>query len=124
MHVLNNAGVKTAVVSSKMRYRIEETFMLHTGCVPVDEIVGLGDMPEPKPAPDGLLQAALLLNVPPEDILYVGDSLVDAQTALNAGIDFAAVLTGPNSREDFEKLPHIYIGDSLMDIFTSINNNE
>ena len=124
LQVLNNAGIKTAIVSSKMKYRIEETFMLHTGCVPVDEIIGLNDMPAPKPAPDGLLQASMLLNVPLKDILYVGDSMIDAETARNAGVDFAAVLTGPTSREEFEKLPHIFIGSSLMEIFTSINNNE
>ncbi|MBR6872128.1 MAG: HAD family hydrolase [Ruminococcus sp.] len=124
LQILQNAGVKTAIVSSKMKYRIEETFMLHTGCVPVDEIIGLSDMPSPKPAPDGIYQASMLLNVPPADILYVGDSLIDAETARNAGVDFAAVLTGPNSREDFEKLPHICIANSLLEIFTSINNNE
>ena len=124
LQVLNNAGVKTAIVSSKMKYRIEETFMLHTGCVPVDVIVGLGDMPAPKPAPDGIYQAAMLLSVPLRDVLYVGDSIVDAETAMNAGVDFAAVLTGPSSREEFEKLPHIFIGNDLMEIFTSNNNNE
>ena len=124
LQILNNAGIKTAIESSKMKNRIEETFMLHTGCVPVDEIVGLNDMPSPKPAPDGILQASVLLNVAPKDILYVGDSIVDAETALNAGVDFAAVLTGPASREEFKKLPYVYIGNDLMDIFTSINNNE
>lgn len=124
LQILNNAGVKTAIVSSKMKYRIEETFMLHTGCVPVDEIIGLNDMPAPKPAPDGLIQASMLLNVPLEDMLYVGDSMVDAETARNAGMDFAAVLTGPASREELEKLPHIYIGSSLLEVFTSINNSK
>ena len=124
LQVLSNAGIKTGIVSSKMKYRIEETFMLHAGCVPVDVIVGLNDMPAPKPAPDGIYQAAMLLNVPLEDVLYIGDSIVDAETAMNARVDFAAVLTGPTSREEFEKLPHIFIGRDLMEIFTSNNNNE
>ncbi len=124
LQVLCNAGIKTAIVSSKMKYRIEETFMLHTGCVPVDEIIGLHDMTSPKPAPDGLIQASMLLNVSLSDILYVGDSLIDAETAANAGVDFAGVLTGPNTRSELEAFPHVYIGESLMEIFTSINNNE
>ncbi|MBR4554610.1 MAG: HAD-IA family hydrolase [Ruminococcus sp.] len=124
LQVLQNAGIKTAIVSSKMTYRIEETFMLHTGCVPVDVIVGAGDMPGPKPAPDGIYQAAMLMDVPLTDILYIGDSIIDAETARNAGVDFAAVLTGPTARREFEDLPHIFIGESLMEIFTSINNNE
>lgn len=124
LQILNNAGIKTAIVSSKMKYRIEETFMLHTGCIPVDEIIGPDDMPAPKPAPDGLIQASILLKVPLKDMLYVGDSVIDAETAKNAGVDFAAVLTGPTSREEFEKQPHIFIGNDLMEIFTSNNNNE
>lgn len=123
LQVLQNAGIKTAIVSSKMRYRIEETFMLHTHCVPVDEIIGLHDMPNPKPAPDGLFIAAESLGVSPSDILYVGDSYIDAETAMNAVVDFAAVTTGSTSRHELESYPHIFVGDSLLEIFTAINNN-
>ena len=124
LHILQNAGVKTAIVSSKMKYRIEETFMLHTGSVPVDLIIGLNDTAAPKPAPDGIIRAGEMLGVPLEDTLYIGDNLIDAETARNAGVDFAAVTTGSTTREEFESLPHICIGGSLLEIFTSINNNE
>lgn len=123
LQILQNAGIKTAIVSSKMKYRIEETFLVHTGSVPVDVIIGLHDMPNPKPAPDGLLLAAQALNVAVPDILYVGDSYIDAETALNAGVDFAAVTTGSTTHEDFQNYPYICISDSLLGIFTFINNN-
>ena len=123
LQILQNAGVKTAIVSSKMKYRIEETFLVHTGSVPVDLIVGVHDMPNPKPSPDGILIAAEALNAPTGDILYVGDSYIDAETALNAGVDFAAVTTGPTTAEEFKKYPNICISESLLGIFTSINNN-
>jgi len=123
LQILQNAGVKTAIVSSKMKYRIEETFMLHTGSIPVDAIIGLHDMPNPKPSPDGIFIAAQALNVDLTEILYVGDSYIDAETAMNAGVDFAAVTTGSSTAEDFNKYPNICISDSLLGIFTSINNN-
>ncbi len=40
---------------------------------------------DPKPAPDALLEAARRLDVPPERMLYVGDSWVDAAAGLAAG---------------------------------------
>jgi phosphoglycolate phosphatase len=53
-------------------------------------------------------------------VLYIGDSYIDAETALNSGVDFAGVTTGSTTKEDFEKYPHIYIGSSLLDIFQNI----
>lgn len=48
-------------------------------------VVG-GDGPFPrKPAPDGLLDLARRVGVPPGATLLVGDSWVDVETALNAG---------------------------------------
>lgn len=36
-----------------------------------------------------------------DQVLVVGDSIADLQVARNAGVDFAAVLTGPTTRNDF-----------------------
>lgn len=38
------------------------------------------------------------------DYKSVGDSIVDVQTAQNAGVDFAGVLTGTTKKEDFLEL--------------------
>jgi len=37
-------------------------------------------------------------------VLVVGDSISDLLTARNAGVDFAAVLTGPTTKDDFRKV--------------------
>ena len=119
---LRDMGVKTGIVSSKMKYRIEETFMLHFGRIPVDEIIGLHDMPAPKPEPDGLLIAAERLGAETGDVLYVGDSFIDAETARNAGTDFAAVTTGSTSDSEFEDYPHICICGSLGELRKHFEN--
>jgi HAD superfamily hydrolase (TIGR01509 family) len=50
-----------------------------------DVVVG-GDLVErPKPAPDGLLEAARRLRVPPAELAYVGDSPLDLRCAWAAG---------------------------------------
>lgn len=123
LQILQNAGVKTAIVSSKMRYRIEETFMLHTGAVPVDVIVGLSDAPVPKPDPSGLIYACELLGAPREDTIYIGDNTIDAVTAKAAGIDFGAVTTGSTTAEEFSAYPNVAVAGSLLELFQELNKS-
>ncbi|MDE6148997.1 MAG: HAD-IA family hydrolase [Ruminococcus sp.] len=120
LQTLQNAGVKVGIVSTKFRYRIEDTFKCQAGSFPVDEIVGGEDVSNAKPSPDGLNLIIERLKVNKCDVLYIGDSYIDAETAQNAGVDFAGVTTGSTSKIDFEKYHHIYIGKDLLDIFTAI----
>lgn len=117
---LQKAGKKTAIVSTKFRYRIEEAFLVNTDEIPLDRIIGNEDVNAPKPAPDGIWKAAEALCVDPDDILYIGDSYIDALTAQNAGVDFAAVLTGSTGREDFQKYPHVAVAASLTELFNAL----
>ncbi|WP_028506255.1 HAD family hydrolase [Ruminococcus sp. FC2018] len=120
LQILQCAGVKVGIVSTKFRYRIEETFRYHTTSLPVDIIVGGEDVTIPKPDPQGLDLIISKFNADKRDVLYIGDSYIDAQTAVNAGVDFAAVTTGSTDKTEFEKYPHIYIGNSLTDVFQHI----
>ena len=117
---LVTAERKVAIVSSKMRYRIEETFEFHTASMPVDLIVGLGDVDTAKPDPAGLLFAIDKLGVSKEDVLYIGDSFIDAETAVNAGVDFAGVATGSTTKEKLSEYPNVAVGDTLTEVFLNI----
>jgi len=117
LQTLQNAGVKVGILSTKYRYRIEDTFAQQAGSFPYDEIIGGEDVENAKPSPDGLELMVERLGVDKADILYVGDSYIDAQTAQNAGVDFAGVLTGSTTREDFSKYPHIFLGKDLLEVF-------
>jgi phosphoglycolate phosphatase len=65
------------------------------GLAPVFAAVVGGDGPFPrKPAPDGLLGLARQAAVPPAAVLMVGDSWIDAETALNAGTRFCLARYG------------------------------
>lgn len=120
LQILQCAGVKVGIVSTKFRYRIEETFRCHTSSLPVDLIVGGEDVTVPKPDPQGLKLIISRFNADNTDVLYIGDSYIDAQTAQNAGVDFAGVTTGPTPYERFCEYPNVYIGKSLTDIFQHI----
>src|SRR2546422_2368885 len=51
------------------------------------------DVPAMKPKPDGLLKALDLLSVSKDELLYVGDSVLDLQAADAAGVRIASVAT-------------------------------
>ena len=120
LQILQTAGIKVGIVSTKYRYRIMETFKCHTDSFPVDIIIGGEDVTEPKPDPQGIELIIEKFGAEKKDVLYIGDSYIDAQTAENAGVDFAAVTTGPTTKDEFAKYKNIYIGDSLTDIFQHI----
>lgn len=117
---LRAEGAKIAIVSTKMRYRIVESFEMQLGAHPYDLIVGLDDVSVPKPDPQGLNKAMELLGIKPDETLYVGDSYIDAETAVNAGVDFAAVTTGSTDKESFMRYPHKVIGSTLSEILHHI----
>ena len=121
LKALRERGVKVGVCSSKMRFRIVESFEKKAGCMPVDVLIGLDDADIPKPDPSGLFKCIGELGVDKGDVLYVGDNIIDAQTAQNAGVDFAAVLTGSTTRSEFEALPHKVICGELAGMLADIN---
>ena len=116
LKALREHDIKVGICSSKMRYRIVQSFEGKAGELPVDVIIGLGDTSKPKPDPSSLFECISQLGFGKEDILYVGDNLIDAQTAQNAGVDFGAVLTGSTGHEEFEQLPSVIIAERLTDI--------
>jgi len=94
-------GIGLGIVSTKFRSRIE-AFLGRDGLVQAfDVIVGGEDVAVHKPDPAGLVMAVERLGATPPEALYVGDSVVDAQTAGRAGVPFVAVLSGVTPREAF-----------------------
>ena len=91
---LRGRGLRTAIVSTKFRYRIEDILKRAGSSGLVDVIVGGEDVAQHKPDPESLLRALRLLDVHPSRSVYVGDHLVDARAAAGAQIPFIGVLTG------------------------------
>ena len=109
-------GFPLGIVSTKFRYRIEailEREGLHDA---FGVIVGGEDVAEHKPDPTGLLTAIGRLGSVPASTLYVGDSVVDAETAKRAGVPFVAVLSGVTPREAFRGYPVCGILENLSEL--------
>lgn len=117
---LKGMGYKTAIVTTKFHYRIEQILNKFEAKALIDVVVGAEDVKIEKPNPEGLLWTIEHMGFSKEEVLYVGDSLVDAETAKNAGVVFAAVLTGTTTKSDFEKCSNVYIGHNIVDIFDYI----
>lgn len=120
LQAIKKDGYQIGIVTTKFHYRIEQIFSRQGILELIDQIVGAEDVKVEKPNPEGLLLAIDRLQLQKEDILYVGDSLADAKTAENAGVSFAAVLTGTTSREDFEPYRTVHVGNGIKDIYEKI----
>ena len=112
----------TAIVTTKYRYRIDEVLIKYDITELIDYIVGYEDVDDVKPSPEGLIKAIKHFNVDNNSVLYIGDNIIDAQAASNASIDFAAVVTGTTTAQDFLALPHIIIAKNLSEVLQNIVN--
>lgn len=116
LRAIKATGAKIGIISNKTHRRIQEKFDVDHVPELIDLIIGSDDVKSHKPEPTGLLRAIEHFGVKKSDVLYTGDSWVDAETAQNAGVDFLAVTTGTTPAADFAKYPHIAILDSIADL--------
>lgn len=116
LETLKLRGAQLGIISTKYRYRITETFRKEDADGLLDIIIGGEDVTEHKPSPQGLLQAIKQLGARPQDVLYLGDSIVDALTAQNAGVDFCGILHGATTADELAAYPHVAILNDLNGI--------
>lgn len=86
---LRALGIRTSVVTNTQS-SLATLLVERTGGRP-DAVVGGGDAPSGKPAPDLLLLACRRLEVGPENAWMVGDSVYDKRAALAAGTFFVGL---------------------------------
>ena len=79
-----------------------------------------------KPKPDPAMIQYLLehMHKSDTDTLYVGDMILDAETARNAGVRLALVSTGGNSYEELKSLHPDYLLRSLSTFWETINTSK
>ena len=109
LETLHEKGIETGIVTTKYHRRIQEILTVNAVERLVDAIVGGDDVKRPKPDPEGILSLQERFDIPPKEMLYVGDSVVDAQAAQAAHVDFIAVLTGTSTPEELRAYPCLHI---------------
>ena len=116
LSLLKSFGLRTAIVSTKFRYRIEGILAREGLIDSFEVIVGGEDVDEHKPNPEGLHLALSKLKVKAADSFYVGDHPVDAEAAERADVPFIAVLSGSSVASDFDGHPVLQILSSLAEL--------
>jgi HAD superfamily hydrolase (TIGR01509 family) len=92
------AGYPTGLVTSKNRAEIANT-LPRIGILPfVDTIVCSEDVERPKPDPEGVRLALTRLGAPPEQAVFIGDSVHDMRAGRAAGVRRCAVTWGAAPR--------------------------
>ena len=118
LRALKESGALCCIVSTKTRSRIGETLRKYQMESLIDLVVGMEDVAQAKPAPDGINAVCRHFGLDKKDVLYIGDNTIDAKAAQNAGVAFAAVTTGTTTSQEFAPLPHVAIMKDLSEILT------
>ena len=110
---LKKQGIRIGIISTKYRFRILSFLRNHMPDDWFDIIIGGEDVTHHKPDPEGLLLAIDRLKACPEEVLYIGDSTVDAGTAAAAGVSFTGVTSGMTTAQEFQAYPYDRIISTL-----------
>jgi len=107
---LQAAGVKLAIATSDSRAPTEATLPL-LGIEEQISLVVCGDDNLPgKPAPDGLWHLGQQLGVEPSKMMFVGDTVSDMLTGMNAGVGCrVGILGGVGDRAALEAHAHVVL---------------
>lgn len=83
-------------------------------------VITAEDTNKHKPNPEPLSLACERLKVKPSETIYIGDSVVDYQTAKNAGVDFIGFVHDGSTREEFRKVRATKLITSLNELLKVI----
>ena len=113
---LKKRSARIGIISTKYRFRILSFLEEYQPEDFLDIVVGGEDVKAAKPSPEGVKFALEHLRSTPKETLYIGDSIVDAETARNARVDFAGVLNGMTTADELRAYPHRIIVKNLSDL--------
>lgn len=115
---LSNRGIKTAVLSNKPHDMTCEVIKGIFSNHKFDVVFGQREGVAKKPSPEAPLEIAKILNVAPEDFLFIGDSGVDMKTASAAGMTSVGVTWGFRSKEELLENGANYLISSARELLT------
>lgn len=116
---LKKRGVKLGVVSNKAHFAVVDIMEYYFNGI-FDVVIGEREGVPRKPSPESLLEAAEKLG---GNVLYVGDSEVDVQTAKNAGLPMVAVTWGFRDKEELEAAGATVFAESAAELLDIIEGN-
>ncbi len=119
---LDAKGVLLAVLSLKSSDQIWRPLERAGVDKYIHSVISPDEVAAHKPEPDGIFYLSEKTGIALCDILYVGDSVTDMKTAVNAGVDFAAVCTGAVTAEAFVQMGAELIYPTFADMCKEFDN--
>lgn len=111
LETLQTEGVQLAVASNKYQAATEKLVAHYFPNIRFIAVLGQREGVKVKPDPTIVEDILRIANVEKKEVLYVGDSGVDMQTAINAGVTSCGVTWGFRPRTELESFHPDYIID-------------
>lgn len=120
LSALRQHHIKLAVASNKYHSATLKLVRYYFPEIKFEAVYGQRDGIPPKPDPAIVNEIISLTGMEKSEVLYVGDSGVDMQTAANSGITACGVTWGFRSRAELESNNPAYIVDKAEEILPLI----
>ena len=118
---LTAKGIRLAVASNKYQEATEELVARHFGAYGFTCVLGQREGHPIKPDAGIIFEAmAACEGVKPDEVIYCGDSDVDMQTGINAGVRTVGVTWGFRSREELAAYSPCLLADNPEEIHNFI----
>lgn len=119
---LQASGIQLAVASNKYQAATEKLVAHYFPAIRFMAVFGQREGVNVKPDATIVYDILKLAEVEKDKVLYVGDSGVDMQTAINAEVAACGVTWGFRPKEELERFHPLYIVDSTKEIETLVKN--
>ena len=116
LETLQTAGMQLAVASNKYQAATEKLIAHYFPNIKFTAVFGQREGIPVKPDPIIVKERLQIAKVREEETLYVGDSGVDMQTAINAGVTSCGVTWGFRPRTELESFHPDHIVDNAEEI--------
>ena len=118
---LQKRDIKIGIFSNKANELTQKVVNALLADWALEMVIGAGgDIPR-KPNPKGAILISTKMRIAPEEMMYVGDSGVDMQTAENSGMYAAGVLWGFRDMEELLENGARILVENPMDLLDSFN---
>ena len=118
---LQERGIEIAVASNKYQEATTKLVKHYFPSIQFAEVLGQRENIPVKPHPTIVFDILNKTGIDKKEVLYVGDSGVDMQTAQNAEVDAIGVTWGFRSRTELESLHPLGIIDKAEELMDYIN---
>lgn len=118
---LQRHHIKLAVASNKYQAAAERLITYFFPDISFVAVLGQRENIPTKPNPQIVFDIFRITGINPKDVLYVGDSAVDMQTAQNAGVQACGVTWGFRSRNELASCQPNYLINEPSQLLEMLN---